>query len=217
MAAEVQNGVGVVTPRVATLSLPEGGWRLEGGGILRELEVAWESCGLEKPENDNVVFICHALTGDAHVAGIRPGETAPSGWWEGMVGPGRAIDTNRYRVVCANVLGGCKGTTGPSSKNPSTGRPYGSEFPQYTMSDVVDVFRAFLREIGVNHLAAVVGGSFGGMLVMDWITRHPDDMDSAAVIASSASLNTQALAYDVVGRAAIVEDPEWRGGDYYGE
>ena len=217
MESEVKNGVGVVTPRVATLSLPEGGWRLEEGGVLKKVEVAWESCGLEKPENDNVIFICHALTGDAHVAGIRPGETTPSGWWEGMVGPGRAIDTNRYRVVCANVLGGCKGTTGPSSINPDTGRPYGSDFPQYTMSDVVDVFRAFLREIGVNHLAAVIGGSFGGMLVMDWITRHPDEMDLAAVIASSVSLNTQALAYDVVGRAAIVEDPEWKGGDYYGE
>ena len=209
--------VGVVTPKVTTLSLPEGVYRLEEGGTLPRVDVMWESCGLEKPENDNVIFICHALTGDAHVAGIRPGEQKPSGWWEGMVGPGRAIDTNRYRVVCANVLGGCKGTTGPSSVNPATGKPYGSAFPRFTMSDTVDVYRALLREIGVKKLAALIGGSFGGMQVVDWITRYPDEMESAAIIASSVSLNTQALAYDVVGRAAITDDPAWLGGDYYGE
>ena len=208
--------VGVVTPRVTTLSLPEGFYRLEEGGTLPRVDVTWESCGLEKPENDNVVFICHALTGDAHVAGIHPGEQKPTGWWEGMVGPGRAIDTNRYRVICANVLGGCKGTTGPSSVNPATGKPYGSAFPRFTMSDTVDVYRALLREIGVKHLVGLIGGSFGGMQVVDWITRYPDEMESAAIIASSASLNTQALAYDVVGRAAITDDPAWLGGDYYG-
>ncbi len=209
-------GVGVVEPRTVRLTLPEGGWRLETGGVLPQIDVAWESCGLEKPENDNVIFICHALTGDAHVAGMRPGETKPSGWWEGMVGPGRAFDTNRYRIVCANVLGGCKGTTGPMSVNPKTGKPYGGAFPSFTMSDAVDVYRAFLREIGVTHLAALAGGSFGGMAVMDWITRYPDETDAALVIASSVSLNTQALAFDVVGRAAIVDDPDYRGGDYYG-
>ena len=216
MAFDASTSVGVVTPRVTTLSLKDGLYRLEEGGTLPRVDVAWESCGLERPENDNVVFICHALTGDAHVAGMRPGEHKPSGWWEGMVGPGRAIDTNRYRVICANVLGGCMGTTGPMSINPATGRPYGSAFPRYTISDTVDVYRALLREIGVTHLAAVIGGSFGGMQVVDWITRHPDEMDAAAVIASSVSLNTQALAYDVVGRAAITDDPDWLGGDYYG-
>ncbi|MCQ2388203.1 MAG: homoserine O-acetyltransferase [Kiritimatiellae bacterium] len=203
-------------PRTTRLTLPEGGWRLETGGVLPQIDVAWESCGLEKPENDNVIFICHALTGDAHVAGVRPGETKPSGWWEGMVGPGRAFDTNRYRIVCANVLGGCKGTTGPMSTNPKTGKPYGGAFPSFTMGDAVDVYRAFLREIGVKRLVALAGGSFGGMHVLDWITRYPDEMDAACVIASSVSLNTQALAFDVVGRAAIVDDPDYRGGDYYG-
>ena len=131
--------VDVVETHVTTLDLPPGGFRLEEGGTLARVDVAWESCGPERPENDNVVFICHALTGDAHVAGRYANETESSGWWDGIVGPGKAIDTNRYRVVCANVLGGCKGTTGPSSTNPATGRPYGSSFPRFTIGDTVEV------------------------------------------------------------------------------
>lgn len=199
------------------LELPEGGFRLESGETLPCVEVAWESCGLERAENDNVIFICHALTGDAHVAGRRPGETESSGWWDGVVGPGRAIDTNRYRVVCANVLGGCKGTTGPSSINPATGKPYGGTFPRYTITDTVEVYRAFLRQLGVTHLAGLVGGSFGGIQVIDWIAAHPGEVDRAVMLASGAAANAQALAFDVVGRRAIIEDPAWNGGDYYGE
>ena len=208
-------GVGVVEAKSLRLKLPEGGFRLRTGGVLKQVDVAYEECGAMRPEMDNVVFICHALTGDAHVAGIRPGETKPSGWWEGMVGPGRAIDTGRYHVICANVLGGCSGTTGPSSINPDTGKPYGSAFPRYDFSDAVDVYRMLLAQLGVKHLAALIGGSYGGMQVMDWITRCPGEIDRACVIASSASLNTQALAYDVVGRSAITDDPDWRNGDYY--
>ena len=213
--ADAHGGVGVVEPKRLSLKLPEGGYRLESGGLLKEIVVQYEECGAPM-RDDNVVFICHALTGDAHVAGIRPGETKPSGWWEGMIGPGRAIDTSKWHVVCANVLGGCSGTTGPMSTNPDTGRPYGSSFPQYTMSDAVDVYRMLLRQIGVKRLAALIGGSYGGIQVMDWVTRCPDEMERAALIATSASLNTQALAFDVVGRAGITDDPEWRGGDYYG-
>lgn len=212
----MNEGVGIVEPKKLKLKLPEGGYRLESGGILREIEVQYEECGAPL-RSGNAVFICHALTGDAHVAGIRPGETKPSGWWEGMVGPGRAIDTDRYHVICANVLGGCSGTTGPMSVNPDTGRPYGSQFPQYTFSDAVDVYRMLLKELGVSKLAALIGGSFGGMQVMDWMTRCPDEMEKAVLIATSASLNTQALAFDVVGRNAITEDPLWNGGDYYGD
>ena len=214
--SKTDSGVGLVEPKSMELKLPEGGLRLRTGGVLRRVDVAYEECGAIRPELDNVVFICHALTGDAHVAGMRPGETRPSGWWEGMVGPGRAIDTNRYHVICANVLGGCSGTTGPSSINPDTGKPYGSKFPRYDFSDAVDVYRMFLAQRGVKHLAGLVGGSFGGMQVMDWITRCPGEMDRACVIASSASLNTQALAFDVVGRSAITDDPAWNRGDYYG-
>ena len=209
------DGVGIVERKVRELRLPEGGYRLESGGLLKKIEVAYEECGAPM-RDDNVIYICHALTGDAHVAGIRPGEAKPSGWWEGMIGPGRAIDTNRWHIICANVLGGCSGTTGPMSINPDTGRPYGSSFPQYTFSDAVDVFRMLLKELGVKKLAALIGGSYGGMQVMDWVTRCPDEMEKACLIATSASLNTQALAFDVVGRASITEDPEWHGGDYYG-
>ena len=208
--------VGVVESNTMTLELPPEGFRLEDGGCLARIDVAWESCGLEKPENDNVVFICHALTGDAHVAGRHPGENEASGWWDGVVGPGKAIDTNRYRVVCANVLGGCKGTTGPSSANPATGKPYGSAFPHFTLGDTVEVYRAFLRQLGVKRLAYLVGGSFGGMQVIEWLAAHPGEVDRAVIIASGAALNAQALAFDIVGRAAIVMDPAWNGGDYYG-
>ena len=210
----MNEGVGIVEPTDMLLKLPEGGLKLESGGTLREISVRYEECGAPMADG-NVIFICHALTGDAHVAGIRPGETEPSGWWEDMIGPGRAIDTNRWHVVCANVLGGCSGTTGPMSVNPDTGRPYGSAFPQYTFSDAVDVYRMFLKQLGVRKLAALIGGSYGGMQVMDWITRCPGEMEKACLIATSASLNTQALAFDVVGRASITDDPAWNGGDYY--
>ena len=209
-----EEGVGIVEPRKLELELPEGGYRFETGGVLKKIEVAYEECGAPMRE-DNVIYICHALTGDAHVAGIRPGETKPSGWWEEMIGPGRGIDTDKFHVICANVIGGCSGTTGPMSINPDTGKPYGSSFPQYSMSDAVDIYRMLLRQLGVKHLAALIGGSYGGLHVMDWITRYPDEMDMAALIATSASLNTQALAFDVVGRAGITEDPNWHGGDYY--
>lgn len=210
----MQEGVGIVEVKKLKLNLPEGGLRLAYGGVLKEIEVAYEECGAPL-RDDNAIFICHALTGDSHVAGIRPGETKPSGWWEGMVGPGRAIDTNCFHVICANVLGGCSGTTGPMSINPETGKPYGSSFPQYAFADAVDVYRMLLRQLGIKKLAALIGGSYGGMMVMDWITRCPDEMEKACLIATSASLNTQAIAFSVMSRNSITDDPKWNGGDYY--
>ncbi|MBO7721336.1 MAG: homoserine O-acetyltransferase [Kiritimatiellae bacterium] len=197
------------------LNLPEGGLRLSYGGVLKEVEVAYEECGAPLADG-NAVYICHALTGDAHVAGCKPGEDKPSGWWEGMVGPGRAVDTDRFHVICANVLGGCSGTTGPMSINPDTGAPYGSAFPQYTFDDAVDVFRMFLRQLGVKRLYALIGGSYGGLQVVNWITRYPDDMEKVCLIATSANLNTQAIAFSVMSRNSITDDPKWKGGDYYG-
>jgi len=215
MTDKASKTAGVVERHVLTLDLPPEGFRLEEGGVLPHIDVAWESVGLARAENDNVVFVCHALTGDAHVAGRYAGETESSGWWDGIVGPGRAIDTNRYRVVCANVLGGCKGTTGPASVNPATGRPWGSAFPRFTIGDTVEVYRLLLRQLGVTHLAGLVGGSFGGIQVLEWITAHPGEVDRAVMIASGAALNAQALAFDIVGRYAITLDPHWHGGDYY--
>ena len=212
--------IGIVTPQDLRLELPKGGLRLEKGGVLSEVTVRYEQVGRAEPDGSNVVFICHALTGDAHVVGYRPGERVgeekPSGWWEGMIGPGQGIDTDRFCVVCANILGGCSGTTGPSSIDPATGKPYGSAFPEITMGDIVDVHRALLRQLGFKRLAAVVGGSFGGMQALDWAIRHPEDMEKCVLVASAATLNTQALAFDIVARHAIVQDPNWRHGDYYG-
>jgi homoserine O-acetyltransferase len=208
--------VGVVEPRTLALSLPPEGFRLEKGGVLPALEVAYECCGRLALDKGNVIYICHALTGDAHVAGIRPGESAPSGWWEEMVGPGRGIDTDYYHVICANMLGGCMGTTGPGSLNPATGRPYGSQFPQMTVGDIVRVQRLFLQQLGVERLTAVIGGSFGGMQALEWAIRFPEAVGRAVVIAAAPSIHSQALAFDILGRQAIVQDPDWQGGDYYG-
>ena len=210
----MSEGVGIVERKTRKLSLPEGGLKLAYGGVLKEIEVAYEECGAPL-DGTNAIYICHALTGDAHVAGIKPGEDKPSGWWEGMVGPGRAVDTNRYHVICANVLGGCSGTTGPMSTNPDTGKPYGSSFPQYTFDDAVDVFRMLLRELGIKKLAALIGGSYGGMQVVNWMTRYPDEMEKACLIATSANFNTQAIAFGVMSRTSITDDPKWNGGDYY--
>ena len=149
--------VGLVEGRTLKLELPEGGLRLERGGVLPEVTVAYEICGNVRDEMDNVIFVCHALTGDAHVAGRRVEGEEPDGWWEGMVGSGRGIDTDKFCVVCANILGGCKGTTGPSSTNPETGAPYGSAFPEITVHDVVTVHLMLLRQLGVKKAFAVVG------------------------------------------------------------
>lgn len=217
MSKTAQRGetVGVVEPRTLKLQLPPGGFPFEKGGALSEIEVAYECCGTLAPDRSNVVYICHALTGDAHVAGIRPGQTEPSGWWEGMVGNGRGIDTRHYYVICANMLGGCKGTTGPSSINPATGKPYGSAFPAMTVGDIVTVQRLFLQQLGFEKLAAVAGGSFGGMQALEWAIRFPEMVARSLVIAAAASLNTQALAFDIIGRQSIVGDDDWQQGDYY--
>ena len=215
------SAIGIVEAHDVRLDPPEGGWRFERGGTLPEVTVRYEMVGVPpEPSGANVVFICHALTGDAHVVGYRPGERPgvdkPSGWWEGMIGPGAGIDTERFCVVCANILGGCSGTTGPGSVNPETGKPYASAFPEITMGDIVMVQRALLRQLGFRRIAAVVGGSFGGVLALEWAIRYPRDMARCVLVATAARLNTQALAFDIVARQAIIQDPNWRHGEYYG-
>ena len=158
--------LGVIEPQTLRLDLPPEGFVLELGGVLKQIDVTYEICGEMNADGSNIIYICHALTGDAHVAGIRPGEERPDGWWEGMVGPGKGIDTDYYCVICSNMLAGCKGTTGPSSTNPDTGEPYGSTFPSVTVRDMVDVQYRLLRQLGIKRLVAVIGGSFGGMQVL---------------------------------------------------
>jgi homoserine O-acetyltransferase len=204
-----------VSTELCELNLPDGGFVLGSGDVLSELTVAFERYGNLNSRRDNVVFICHALTGDAHVAGFHSEDPSSRGWWDSMVGPGKGIDTDRYHVVCANVLGGCKGTTGPASVNPATGKPYGSVFPHITVRDIVNVHMLLLRQLGVERVLAVVGASFGGMQAFEMALRYPDMIESSICIASAASLSTQALAFDAVARAAITSDPNWQGGDYY--
>ncbi len=194
-------GVGLVQTRQVKIGLPPEGLVLESGAVLPELHVAYEAYGTLAPDGGNAVYICHALTGDAHVAGCHAPDDPKPGWWDAMIGPGKGIDTGRFYVVCANILGGCMGTTGPSSPDPRTGRPYGSNFPKITVGDIVHVQYLLLRQLGVQRLAAVIGGSFGGMQVLEWSVRYPAFVSKCVCIASAMSLSAQALAFDIVGAA----------------
>ncbi|ADD05456.1 homoserine O-acetyltransferase [Natrialba magadii ATCC 43099] len=195
-----------------------GEFTFECGESIPELEVAYETYG--EFTGDNAVLVCHALTGSAHVA-RRPGagdDTAGQAraWWGDVVGPGKAVDTTEYYVVCANVPGSCYGTTGPSSTNPETGEPYGTDFPPVTIGDWTRTQRRLLDELGVGRLHTLIGGSVGGMNVLDWLSRYPDDVERAAAVATAARLDAQCLALDTVARRAITSDPNWNGGHYYG-
>lgn len=200
-------------PPEAHLIALEGELHLSSGRRLKRVEVAYETFGRLADDGSNAVLICHALSGDSHVtssdAGVGPG------WWEPMVGPGRAIDTDRLYVICSNVLGGCSGTTGPGSIDPDTGKPFGSSFPFVTIEDMVEVQRRLLDQIGVTRLAAVVGGSMGGMQALAWAVRHPERVTAVVADATTSRLGAQSIAFNEVGRRAILEDPAFAGGDYY--
>ena len=185
---------------------------LERGRRLAEVSITYETYGRLSDAKDNAVLICHAVSGDSHVA--MHDEADDPGWWDVAVGPGKAIDTEKYFVICPNVLGGCRGTTGPNSPNPATGRPYGPDFPEITVADMVDVQRRLVDFLGIERLLAVTGGSMGGHQAMLWAIRYPDRVAGAMLIATSARLSSQALAFDVVGRNAILRDPDFQGGRY---
>ncbi|MBN8866022.1 MAG: homoserine O-acetyltransferase [Solirubrobacterales bacterium] len=209
-------GLGIVETRRAVVFTGDRPLRLASGATLPEVEVAYETYGRLNEEKTNAVFICHALSGDAHAAGTHFGDDPKRpGWWDNIVGPGRPLDTDRFFVICANVLGGCKGTTGPSSINPATGEPYGLRFPLVQVRDLVETHRALLRELGIERLLAAVGGSLGGMQALQWAIDHPTEVDGAAIIAASARLSAQNIAFSAVAREAIMRDPDFAGGDYY--
>ena len=190
--------------------------RLKCGATLGPITVAYETYGTLSEERDNVIFICHALTGDAHVAGRHHPDDRKPGWWDGFVGPGKAIDTRKYFVVCANVLGGCQGTTGPGSINPATGEPFGPDFPVITVQDIVKVHNALLDHLEIDRVLAIVGGSLGGMQVLEWAVSRPDRVGAAVLLASAAKLSAQGIAFNAVGRRAIISDPLFNDGKYYG-
>lgn len=188
---------------------------LDGGQVLDGVEVAYETWGTLDATASNAVLLCHAWTGDSHVSGgAGPGHPTP-GWWESVVGPGRFIDTDRWFVVCSNVLGGCQGTTGPSSLHPEDERPYGSRFPVITIRDMVRLQARLADHLGVAAWHAIIGGSMGGMQVLEWAATYPERVRSIVPIASCLQASAQQIAWGSIGRRAIVTDPRWRGGDYY--
>ena len=194
---------------------PQRPLRLEGGGRLETVDVAYETWGQLDAEASNAILVCHALTGDAHVAGLSgPGQPTP-GWWDALVGPGRALDTDRYFVVCSNVLGGCQGTTGPASTDPATGRPYGSQFPVVTIRDMVRTQALMADHLGIRRWKAVVGGSMGGMQALEWAAMFPDRVQAVVLASTTVAASAQQIAWSHIGRTAVQSDHRFRGGDYY--
>jgi len=205
--------VGVVSTQTVRLFTAENPLTLEQGGTLGPVDVAYETYGTLSPAADNAVFVCHALTGDAHAAGWHPGDARP-GWWDNLIGPGKPLDTDRFFVICANLIGGCQGSTGPSSTNPATGQAYGLDFPVLMTRDLVAVHRALVEHLGITRLLAAIGGSLGGMQVLQWGLDHPEDLANALVIAASSRLTAQNIAFSAVARRAIMSDPHFEAGGY---
>ena len=188
---------------------------LDGGGVLAPVELAYESYGALNADASNAILICHALTGDQHVASTHP-ITGKPGWWARMVGPGKPIDTDRFCVIAVNAIGGCMGSSGPESMA-ADGKPYAMRFPVVTVSDMARSQALLLDHLGIARLHAVVGGSMGGMQALSWAAHFPDRVAAALIIASTAKHSAQNIAFHEVGRQAIMADPNWRGGDYYGD
>ncbi|MDD5270807.1 MAG: homoserine O-acetyltransferase, partial [Candidatus Omnitrophica bacterium] len=211
-----QGSVGKVKTEYFTFAEPPKELKLESGQSLGPITLAYEAYGALNEEKNNAILVEHALSGDAHAAGYHDGEEDP-GWWDPMIGPGKAFDTNKYFVICSNVIGGCKGSTGPSSVNPKTGRPYALDFPLITISDMVNAQKHLIDHFGIDKLLCVVGGSMGGMQALQWVASYPERVRSAIPIATALKHSPQQIAFDEVGRQAVMADPEWRGGDYYGK
>ncbi|MEN9301094.1 MAG: homoserine O-acetyltransferase [Actinomycetota bacterium] len=191
------------------------GFALDGGSYLRDVTLAYETWGTLNADRSNAVLLCHAWTGDSHVAGpAEEGHPTP-GWWEGIVGPGLAIDTNEWFVVCSNVLGGCQGSTGPASPHPDDGKPYGSRFPVITVRDMVRAQLRLTDMLGIPKWHAVVGGSMGGMQVLEWAVTFPHRVNAIVPVATCVYATAQQIAWGAIGRRAIKLDPKWRGGEYY--
>lgn len=210
-----QHSVGRVTTQHVQVATEEKPLVLESGETLGPVVVAYETYGAPNEDRSNAILVCHALSGDAHAAGYHSPHDKRTGWWDDMIGPGKAFDTRRYWIICANVIGGCKGSTGPGSENPATGRPYGIAFPIITIGDMVRVQKRLLVHLGIERLLCVAGGSMGGFQVLEWTLRYPDAVQSAVCIASAPRLSAQSIGFNAVGRHAITQDPQWQNGQYY--
>jgi homoserine O-acetyltransferase len=196
-----------------TFDFPE--LKLENGEALKDVTIAYETYGELNSARSNALLITHAFSGDAHAAFYHEGESRP-GWWDSMIGPGKAFDTNRYFIICSNVIGGCAGSTGPSSINKETGAPYALDFPQITIKDMVNAQKRLVEHLGIEKLYSIAGGSMGGMQVLQWLVSYPNAVKSAIPIATTARHSPQQIAFNEVGRQAIMADPNWNGGNYYG-
>ena len=213
--SETGRNVGVVKTSVFHFaSLPQD-VTLESGGRLGHIAVAYETYGALNDQRSNAILILHALSGDAHAAGFHRGDDKP-GWWDDMIGPGKAFDTDKYFIICSNVLGGCKGTTGPSSVSPKTGKQYGLDFPILSISDMVNVQKHLIDHLKIDQLLSIAGGSMGGMQALEWLVSYPDRLKSAIIIATASKHSPQQIAFNEVGRQAIMADPHWKEGHYYG-
>jgi homoserine O-acetyltransferase/O-succinyltransferase len=208
--------VGLVATQYYVFAQPPNPMVLESGEKLGPITLAYETYGKLNADKSNAILICHALSGDAHVAGYNSPTDPKPGWWDDCVGPGKAFDTDRYFVICTNVIGGCKGSTGPGSIDPATGKPYGLSFPVVTIADMVEAQRHLIDHLGIERLLTVVGGSMGGMQALQWAVAYPDRLCSAIPLATTARLSPQSIALDEVGRQAIYSDVNWNEGDYYG-
>lgn len=208
--------LGLVQTKTFTFAEPPDEFTLESGRSLGPITLAYETYGRLNSARSNAVLILHAFSGDAHAAGYHEGDDRP-GWWDIMVGPGKSLDTDRYFIICANIIGGCRGSTGPSSINPATGRPYALAFPVVTVKDMVRAQRRLIDHLGIDRLLCVIGGSLGGMQALQWAVTYPDRVALAIPIAATARSSAQSIAFDEVGRQAIQADPDWMDGDYYGK
>ncbi|MDZ7723194.1 MAG: homoserine O-acetyltransferase [candidate division KSB1 bacterium] len=208
------NSVGIVKPQSYTCAEPPDAMRLESGETLGPVTLAYETYGSLNKQKDNAILITHALSGDAHAAGRHHEHDRKPGWWDFMIGPGRAMDTDKYFIICSNVIGGCQGSTGPSSVNPRTGQHYNLDFPVITIRDMVKAQTFLIDHLGIERLRCAIGGSMGGMQVLEWGIAYPDRVAGLIPMATTSRLNAQGIAFDEVGRQAIYADPNWRSGNY---
>jgi homoserine O-acetyltransferase/O-succinyltransferase len=211
-----RNSVGLVKEQRFTFGSTEDPMVLESGNTLGPIEIVYETYGEPNEDRSNAILVLHALSGDAHAAGYHHPNDKRTGWWDDMIGPGKTFDTNKYWVICSNIICGCKGSTGPGSINPATGEPYGLDFPIVTVGDMVDMQKKLIDHLKIERIYSMIGGSFGGFQVLEWTLRYPEMVGSAMCIASSPTLSAQALAFNAVGRKSITSDPGWKEGNYYG-
>ena len=209
-------GLGLICTQYFTFASSSDELKLASGKKLGPITLAYETYGKLNKDKANAILVAHALSGDAHAAGYHEGDKSP-GWWDALIGPGKALDTDKYFVICANVIGGCRGSTGPSSINPRTKKEYALDFPVITIGDMVNAERRLIEHLGIKRLLCVIGGSMGGMQVLQWVSSYPECVKSAIPIATALKHSPQQIAFNEVGRQAVMADPAWDLGSYYGK